>query len=268
MTDQTDKAGEDYWSKEWSNYKIPDFRTIPIRKASNYIQWSYHQLFAQIFNKEDVNGKSILELGCGNSAWLAYFNKEWGMEVSGLDYSEEGCRKSRYILDKANVSGDVIHSDMFDAPKELVGRFDIVCSFGVIEHFEDTTGAVSAASVFLKPGGLLITTVPNHNGITGVFQKTFSKEIFDIHKILSVSDLDLAVKNSGLSLEHSGYFINFSLYANPGIPGKGNAFFKIKKLLLKITSLISRVYWWLELKTKVLSGSKSYSAAIFCVGRK
>jgi len=268
MADQNDKAGEDYWSKEWSNYKIPDFNTITARKAANYIPWSYHELFTQIFGQEELRGKSILELGCGNSAWLAYFNKEWGLEVSGLDYSEEGCTKSRYILDQANVKGNVILADMFDAPEELVGKFDIVCSFGVIEHFEDTTGAIKAASIFLKPGGKLITTVPNHNGITGFFQKTFSKEIFNIHKILAEDDLKTAVKGAGLTYENSGYFINFSLYANPGIQGKGNPFYKIKKLLLKMSAFKSRIFWWIEIRTKILPGSKNYSAAIFCVGSK
>jgi 2-polyprenyl-3-methyl-5-hydroxy-6-metoxy-1,4-benzoquinol methylase len=268
MANQTDKAGEEYWSKEWSNFKIPDYNSITHKKAGNYIQWNYHELFIKAFHGMDVKGKKILEIGCGNSAWLAYFNKYWGMDVAGLDYSEEGCKKAKMILDKAGVKGDVRLADMFDAPADMKDRYDVVCSFGVVEHFDNTSEALTAAAVFLKPGGLLITTAPNHNGITGAMQRIFSKEIFNIHKIIDKKMLDAAAVEAGLTPVISNYFINMSLYANPGIPGSENPFFKFKKVMLKITAAISRVFWWIELKGAKFPVSKWYSAAVYNISRK
>ena len=268
MADQTDKAGEEYWSKEWSNFKVPDHNSITRKRSGNYIQWSYHQLFSKTFKEVDVKGKEVLEIGCGNSAWLPYFDKHWGMKVSGLDYSDEGCSKARMILDEAGVNGDIRLADMFKAPADMKGRYDIVCSFGVVEHFEDTAGALNAAAIFLKPGGLLITTAPNHNGVTGFLQHTFSKEVFNIHKIIDKKMLDRASADAGLQTIDSNYFINVSLYANPGIPGQGNPYYKAKKVILKFTSALSRIFWWMELHLVKCPTSKFYSAAVYNISRK
>ena len=119
MTNQTDKAGEEYWSKEWSNFKIPDHNAITRKNSGNYLQWNYHELFSRTFEGIETKRIKILEIGCGNSAWLPYFNKYWGMEVSGLDYSDEGCRKSKSILENAGVVGDIRLADMFNAPSDM-----------------------------------------------------------------------------------------------------------------------------------------------------
>jgi SAM-dependent methyltransferase len=261
-----DKAGEEYWSKEWENYKVPDPDSIPLRTAANYLQWSYHELFTELFNDKSPEGLSILEIGCGNSAWLPYFNRYWKMEVTGIDYSEVGCKKAEFIMQKASATGKVILADMFDPPEELKGKFDIVCSFGVIEHFKDTTKALMAASAFVRPGGYLLTTVPNMQGVNGMMQKMFSKQIFDIHEILGPADLVRSLPQ-GFEPLRSGFFINFSFYANPGIPGKGNSLYKLKRSILKITSLLSRVMWWLELHMFSFKGASSYSSAVYCFAR-
>ncbi len=157
---------------------------------------------------------------------------------------------------------------MFNAPSDMVEQYDVVCSFGVVEHFEDTSGALKAAAIFLKPGGLLITPAPNHNGITGLMQRIFSREVFNIHKIIDKKMLDSASEQAGLQTVDSNYFINLSLYANPGIQGKGNPLFNIKKGILKITSTFSRVFWWMELNLKRCPTSKYYSAAVYNISRK
>jgi len=69
-------------------------------------------------------------------------------------------------------------SDIFNPPQELIGAFDVVCSFGVLEHFEDSVNTINAFKKFLKPGGILITTVPYLKGATGILQKIMNKPVF------------------------------------------------------------------------------------------
>ena len=45
--------------------------------------------------------------------------------------------------------------------------FDIVCSFQVLEHFEDPSEYFKSAYKLLKPGGLLITSVPSEDSFVG-----------------------------------------------------------------------------------------------------
>jgi SAM-dependent methyltransferase len=198
---------------------------------------------------------------------MPYFSRYWKMDVTGIDYSDVGCKKTEYILNKASVSGEVILADMFDPPQELIGKFDIVCSFGVIEHFEDTPKALHAAAAFVKPGGFILTTVPNMHGVNGFLQKLFSKQIYDIHKTLDGADLNGSLPQEFENIS-SGYFINFSFYANPGIPGKGNAWYPLKRIILKMTSMISRVMWWIELHIARAGTSRCCSSAVYSFARR
>lgn len=64
---------------------------------------------------------------------------------------------------------DVLLSVMifFSPPASMLGKFDVVVTFGVVEHFIDTRACLDAMSQFLKPGGLLVTSIPNLAGWIG-----------------------------------------------------------------------------------------------------
>jgi 2-polyprenyl-3-methyl-5-hydroxy-6-metoxy-1,4-benzoquinol methylase len=54
----------------------------------------------------------------------------------------------------------------------MVSAFDVVISFGLVEHFEDTDACLKAINKFLAPKGLLITFIPNMVGFTGFLTKS------------------------------------------------------------------------------------------------
>lgn len=91
----------------------------------------------------------MLEVGCGGSRWLPFFANH-GFRVTGIDYSALGCEQARAILDREHISGDIYERDAFGANSDLVGGFDVVVSFGVVEHFRDTTEPVRAFARYLK----------------------------------------------------------------------------------------------------------------------
>src|SRR5207247_404436 len=125
--------------------------------------------------------KLLVEVGCARSAVLPLFAKRLGFRVAGIDYSPNGCEQTRLMLEREGVTGDIYCCDVFSIPDDLVERFDMVVSFGLIEHFSDTMAIVAALSRLLRPGGLIFTSVPNMHGITGFVQKTLNKRIYDIH---------------------------------------------------------------------------------------
>jgi SAM-dependent methyltransferase len=87
-------------------------------------------------------------------------------------------------------TGDItiIEDDIFSyLPKE---NYDLVCSFGFIEHFTDLEYVLRTHMKFLRPGGLLLITLPNFLGVNGFLQKVFDPRNLTIHN-LAVMDLAL-----------------------------------------------------------------------------
>jgi hypothetical protein len=88
----------------------------------------------------------------------------------------------------------------------------VVVSLGVVEHFEDTELCMKALSRFLKPGGIIITMIPNLAGMLGVIFKLINRAIYDIHKIILKENLDNIHKSISLNIIDSRYFILPILY--------------------------------------------------------
>jgi SAM-dependent methyltransferase len=170
---QTDKATEAYWSGVWRSAAAADNATISATRQDRYNFYDRHLCGMQ--------GKSLIEVGCANSAALPYLAKTHGLCVSGLDYSDVGCVAARDVLHAAGVQGDIHWADLFSPPDSMLGKFDVVLSGGLIEHFADTAGVVRAMARLGKPGALMITTLPNLAGLLGSAQKRLDRDVYDVH---------------------------------------------------------------------------------------
>lgn len=87
--------------------------------------------------------------------------KDFGT-VSGVDASSESidyCRR-RFPTVAFSVGG---------IPEVLTvfAPVDVACAFDVIEHLDDPIGALRAARSAMKPGGLLVCTVPAYQWLWG-----------------------------------------------------------------------------------------------------
>jgi hypothetical protein len=80
-----------------------------------------------------------------------------------------------------------------------------VATVGVVEHFVDTSRCVAACSRFLKPGGVIITMIPNMRGMLGWLQKRIDRQIFDGHVALDPTQLAAAHRDAGL-IECEGFY--------------------------------------------------------------
>lgn len=238
---QIDKAGAVYWDENWSQSDFPRLFNHADTRLDNYVSLAFHEYFQKILG--DKKGFSVLEIGCANSIWPTYFHQYFNAKVYGLDYSEIGCEKSRAILKHYNIPGDIYCADLFSPPPELLGKFDLVVSFGVVEHFENTENCLESCAAFVKPGGYLFTLIPNLSGIIGPIQKWVDRSIYDIHVPLTKKRFIRAHENAGLSLEASEYLMSINL----GIVNSGsfsehrfNSFFR------RALSIPCKILWYLE----------------------
>jgi hypothetical protein len=137
----------------------------------------------------------------------------------------------------------------------MLRNYDFVWSAGVIEHFEDTVGGLSSFVKFLKPGGLLLTMVPNMAGSIGILLSRLNKKVFDTHVVLNREELHRAHQSAGLQVIECDYFMstNFGVcLAFDGIV-PSSLEHRIKKSLVLALVGISLLVWKVEdlLKARV-----------------
>lgn len=108
-----------------------------------------------------VTGKragSVLDIGCGTGRFLE-FAKTQGWETTGLELCAEVGRETAARLGTQVYLGSVFDAEL---PKE---SFDVVTMFDCVEHLEDPVRALAICRRVLKPGGVLIITTPNFQGV-------------------------------------------------------------------------------------------------------
>ena len=196
---QLDKAGRGYWDGRWQDVNaggnVSRFRAL--REYREQVQRGY---FERMFAGRDTRDRLMLEVGCANSQWLPYFAKTYGLQVFGMDYSEQGCNLAQRALSAQGVKGEIVFADLFEPPRNLLQRFDFVASFGLVEHFEKPSHCISSLAKFLKPNGILFTSVPNLVGAVGWAQRILGPATWRVHKPISKNTLIANLSEAGLQV--------------------------------------------------------------------
>lgn len=271
-----DKAGKAYWDSSWEHGSV----AAPVDPSRgglrNYVNRRYHEQFAALFGRgtRAAHGAldqplRLLEVGCANSAWLPYFAREFGFKIVGLDYSEIGCAQERRVLKDARVEGDIVCADLFEPPPAMLASFDALITFGVVEHFTDTSRVIRALSAFLKPGAVLFTMIPNLAGSLGVVQRAINKPVYDIHVPLDREALAAAHAAAGLRVEACEYFLatGFDVCNLNGIP-MNSAKSYLKKIVLAGLTRLSMAVWWCERATGYWPARRTFAPYIHCIARR
>lgn len=217
--DDADKAGMEFWEGRWKEAR--NQRTFRPNGTGvvEHIERAWHAEFVSSLGSTLTDSSKILmEVGCGASQNLPYFRKAFDCEVRGIDYAPSGVASAKAALQAAGVDGEIKLGDMYADAHEWHRSADVVASFGLVEHFEDTAAAVRAVSRFVKPGGLVVTSVPNMAGATGVLQKYINRPVYDVHVPLNLEQLRAAHAQAGLRVIRHRYLGNFSPYTVEWVP--------------------------------------------------
>lgn len=127
-------------------------------------------------------GSRYLEVGCAPGKLLAWVARILRAEVAGIDYSDAGILQCQRLFAALNLDVPLYQQDFFNhaLPPE---SFDVVASFGFIEHFDDPVPAVERHLQLVKPGGLALITVPNYGGIYGKLQGWCDPQNLALHNV-------------------------------------------------------------------------------------
>jgi ubiquinone/menaquinone biosynthesis C-methylase UbiE len=87
--------------------------------------------------REWINGKTVIDVGCGGGRWSYGFVK-LGCRVTATDVSDGPCKSTETNVPQAKV----LKIDVFELPDQMKGmKFDIIWCWGVIHHTADMKGA-------------------------------------------------------------------------------------------------------------------------------
>ncbi|RYU86906.1 class I SAM-dependent methyltransferase [Mucilaginibacter terrigena] len=169
-----------FWKSFWESRKGLIFKLKP-----NYV---FGDILAKLIAEKGI--KNSIELGGFPGYYSIYLKKYRHLKTTLLDYFIHPELVNKLLAANDLQPGDIsiIEADLFTyQPAE---KYDMVLSFGLIEHFNDTKFIINEHLKFLKPGGTLFITLPNFKSVNGWVQKNFDKDNYDKHNINSM-DLNL-----------------------------------------------------------------------------
>ena len=103
--------------------------------------------------------QNVLEIGCGTGKFASYLK---GGRYMGIELN-------RNAVVAARAKGlDVRCADVSEIALEQEGKFDVVCSFQVLEHVPEPANFLRSCLKCLRANGLLIIGVPNADAYLGV----------------------------------------------------------------------------------------------------
>jgi 2-polyprenyl-3-methyl-5-hydroxy-6-metoxy-1,4-benzoquinol methylase len=198
---------KEYWDENLEKAKLPR-----VNSASEY-----HLKATMDFIDGPLSAakkSTLLEIGCGSSGWLPYFRRRYGYAVSGLDYSEIGCRLAEENLRLLGLPCEgIICKDILEW--DSAQQYGVIFSYGVIEHFNDPQKVIDICAGHLEEAGVLVTLVPNLLGLPGFLARTVVPEIYRMHKVITADELNALHARAGLEPVKTGYAGVFSLAPIP-----------------------------------------------------
>lgn len=135
-------------------------------------------------------GMKMLEPGCGRGEFLRNF-QELGLDVHGVDIASEAEQYSKsYSVQLCDVENDALPFDD--------NEFDVLYSKSFIEHLYYPERYLKEALRVLKPGGKLITLVPDWESNYKTYFDDFTHRtpftkisLEDIYKMYGFIDVDV-----------------------------------------------------------------------------
>ena len=186
-----------YWEAHWGEEKVLEWDS-----GEKVFLPDWHKKFSEQ-HSDAINGKECFEVGCFPGRYMRYFAREYQMNVDGIDLMPY---KSNLVSEPLNVSvADFIE---YEGQKQ----YDIVCSFGFLEHFGDLHKVISKHLSMTRKEGITWITMPNYvEGWRFFLKRLFDRKLFESH---NEQAMKIAVLEEVLSqIECESYEISVVRYS-------------------------------------------------------
>lgn len=156
MKKKKHKGDVQRFDKNWKKRDEASYTHWIRGSIENQIQLAFRNhwlLFSELINKEtSINGKRVLEVGCGRGSLSCYFS-DAGFDCTLVDLSENAINLAKEIFINNNLEADFLVGDANNLDL-MDNSFDIIFSIGLLEHFDDIEQTLSEQIRVLDDGGI------------------------------------------------------------------------------------------------------------------
>ncbi len=212
---------KEHWNHVYTNTEF----NLPNKESIIY-KWIKKHL------SENNKPKTSFEVGIYPGGFSTIFG-DFGYEINGIDrVTEVNKSMKKWLLENNYKVGDLICADFFTY--NFKKKYDIVSSFGFIEHFKNFEDVIKKQSDLVKNNGYIIIETPNFSGIIQYLIKFFlDKKNLDVHYVPSMNfkKWERVLNKNSFKVIDKEYLGSFSL---DFYPQKRNYLQRFcKKILLK-----------------------------------
>jgi len=203
--------------------------------------------------------RDLLDIGCFPGRFLHFFAKNLGYRVFGIDFLPETAHVQRW-LKESGVEAKVTVADFFHFTP---GRgYDVVTSFGFVEHFPNWQEVLDRHIALLNPGGTLIIGMPNYRYGQYWLHFLLNPSFMEGHfiEVMDPKKWAAAAEARGLEVLYAGYHGTFGIWSR--LPGQGWLHLA-RKILLRLLDYVARAIDCLKFDYP----NRFFSSYIFIVAR-
>jgi SAM-dependent methyltransferase len=160
-----------------------------LHEQHGYPAWRWDYDFAMHAAIERLKGGRILDVGAGTGTFLSGLPKTWTL------HAIEGSEVTRGELRSKGIN---VFESMQAAKETVGGTLDVITLFQVLEHIAEFREMLSDCRSLLRPGGMLIVTVPEASAMLRQEKLTGCADMPPNHiNKWTVKSLSIALKNTG-----------------------------------------------------------------------
>ncbi len=208
------------------------------------------------------NEFSVAEVGAYPGDFLCYFNRKFGYKPVAIEYSRYYYHIGELLESNGIKDYRLINIDFFNFSGE---QFDVVSSFGFVEHFNDLSGTIKHHVDLLKNNGYLVIGIPYFGGLQGWIRRVFLKpevleEIKNTHNLdsMNMDSLRNSIEENGLKILYAKYEMKSKIW----LSFRDDTIRRNRRVLMALVNILEKSVRFL------LPSSRYWSPYILVIARK